>query len=103
MLSWHVLPHWLYETLAMLVEAHYDEFIQDDLDYQNELTQWARARIRQVDKEGRITGAALTTYLTKQNHAIAIHFNEHTLDFILELVARETGFSRLTFKMDLNL
>lgn len=96
--------YWLYETLAMLVEAHYDEFIQDDLDYQNELMQWAHAKIRRVDKEAAgLTGAELTTYLTKQNHAIAAHFNERTLDFILELIARGTELSRLTFKMDPNL
>ena len=33
--------YWLYEALAMVVESHYAEFIEDDLAYQKDLNEWA--------------------------------------------------------------
>jgi dipeptidase len=96
--------YWLYEALAMVVEAHYAEFIQADLDYQKELSQWARTKIREVDQQAQnLAGADLTNYLTKQNHEIAIHYNQATKKLLAELAMQGAELSKLTFKMDPNL
>ncbi|MFC6170963.1 C69 family dipeptidase [Loigolactobacillus jiayinensis] len=96
--------YWLYEALAMVVEAHYAEFIQADLDYQKELSQWARTKIRAVDEHAKtLTGADLTAYLTEQNHAIATHYNQATKKLLADLTTQGTELSQLTFKMDPNL
>lgn len=96
--------YWLYEALAMVVESHYAEFIQQDLDYQKELSQWARTKIIEVDKKARqLEGAALTDYLTQQNHEIASHYNKATRELLADLTTQGTELSKLTFKMDPNL
>jgi dipeptidase len=96
--------YWLYAALAMVVEAHYAEFIQADLDYQKELAQWARTKIREVDQQaGNFAGAKLTDYLTTQNHKIATHYNQATQKLLTELVMQGAELSKLTFKMDPNL
>lgn len=96
--------YWLYEALAMVVEAHYAEFIQADLDYQKELAQWARTKIREVDQQAQnLAGADLTNYLTKQNHEIATHYNQATKKLLADLTMQGAELSKLTFKMDPNL
>lgn len=96
--------YWLYEALAMVVEAHYAEFIQADLDYQKELSQWARTKIREVDQQAQnLAGADLTNYLTKQNHEIATHYNQATKKLLADLTMQGAELSKLTFKMDPNL
>lgn len=96
--------YWLYEALAMVVEAHYAEFIQADLDYQKELAQWARIKIREVDQRAQnLAGADLTNYLTKQNHEIATHYNQATKKLLADLTMQGAELSKLTFKMDPNL
>ncbi|MDE3750822.1 C69 family dipeptidase [Pediococcus pentosaceus] len=96
--------YWLYETLAMVVESHYAEFIQADLDYQKELSQWARTKISEVDQQAEsLEGAQLTDYLTEQNHLIAQHYNDETKKLLAELTKQGAELSKLTFKMDPNL
>ena len=96
--------YWLYETLAMVVESHYAEFIQDDLDYQKELSQWARTKIEEVDQVAKkMSGKKLTKYLTEQNHLIAQHYNKETKKLLAKLTKQGAELSKLTFKMDPNL
>ncbi|MBW9300740.1 C69 family dipeptidase [Pediococcus acidilactici] len=96
--------YWLYETLAMVVESHYAEFIQDDLDYQKELSQWARSKIEEVDQVAKkMSGKELTKYLTEQNHLIAQHYNKETKKLLAKLTKQGAELSKLTFKMDPNL
>ncbi|MFY3752449.1 C69 family dipeptidase [Lacticaseibacillus paracasei] len=96
--------YWLYEALAMVVESHYAEFIEDDLAYQKDLNEWARRKIAEVDQAAAgMSGDDLTTYLTEQNHAIAKHYNDTTRDFLFKLITMGTNLSKLTFKMDPNL
>lgn len=95
---------WLYETLAMIVESHYSEFIQDDLDYQKELNEWARRQIKLIDEEQKkYSGKELTEFLTKKNMEIVQHFNKKTMELIGKLITQGTELSKLTFKMDPNL
>ncbi|MFL2029293.1 C69 family dipeptidase [Loigolactobacillus zhaoyuanensis] len=110
--SYRVLPkemsldsaYWLYTALAMVVEAHYAEFIQADLDYQKDLSQWARTKISAVDKQAQnLSGTELTAYLTQQNHEIATHYNKVTKKLLADLTMQGAELSKLTFKMDPNL
>ena len=98
--------YWLYETLAMVVESHYADFIQDDLDFQKELSQWSHAKVNEINDyvaAHALKGEELTKFLTDQNHEIVAHCNQRTKEFIAELITRGTELSGLTFKMDPNL
>lgn len=95
---------WLNEALAMVVESHYNEFAEQDLDFQKELGEWARRKIHEVDEHVKsIEGKELTTYLTSQNHEIANHFNTRAKELLFDLMTQGTELSALTFKMDPNL
>lgn len=96
--------YWLHEALAMVVESHYAEFIEDDLAYQKDLNEWAHRKIAAVDeKAATLEGEVLTDYLTTVNHEIAEYYNKKTRDFLFDLMTRGTELSKLTFKMDPNL
>lgn len=96
--------YWLNEALAMVVEAHYNDFMEDDEDYQKALNEWARRKIAAVDtKAAKLDGAKLTTYLTGQNHKIAHHYNKKAKKLLFKLMTDGTALSKLTFKMDPNL
>lgn len=96
--------YWLYAALAMVVESHYAEFIQADLDYQKELSQWARTKIAAVDAHvATLPQAAITDYLTVQNHEITQHYNRATKKLLADLTLQGAELSQLTFKMDPNL
>lgn len=95
---------WLNEALAMVVEAHYSEFNQADLDFQKELGEWCRRKINEVDEHAKkLDGKQLTTYLTGQNHEIASHCNAKAKELLFDLMTQGTELSKLTFKMDPNL
>jgi dipeptidase len=96
--------YWLYEALAMVVESHYVDFIEDDLAYQKDLGEWARRKLAAVATAAdKLSGEARTAYLTTQNHEIAQHYNHVTRSFLFDLITRGTELSKLTFKMDPNL
>ncbi|WP_075888105.1 C69 family dipeptidase [Companilactobacillus crustorum] len=96
--------YWMYETLAMIVESHYQEFSEPNLAYQKELSEWARRKIAAVEAETvKMSTTQLTDYLTEQNHIIAQHFNQATKEHLADLVTKGTELSKLTFKMDPNL
>lgn len=95
---------WLNEALAMVVESHYNDFAEKDLDFQKELGEWARRKIHEVDEHVKsLEGKELTTYLTSQNHEIANHFNTRAKELLFDLMTQGTELSALTFKMDPNL
>jgi len=96
--------YWLYTALEFVVESHYAEFVEPNLAYQKELSEWARRKIAAVDKESAtMTGAKLTEYLTEQNKEIAKYFNDKTKAHLADLVTKGAEMSKLTFKMDPNL
>ncbi|MQS76002.1 C69 family dipeptidase [Companilactobacillus halodurans] len=96
--------YWLYETLAFVVESHYQAFVEDNLDYQIKLSKWARAKIHSVENEApKYSVEQLTEYLTSKNKEIIEHFDKATQNHLADLVTKGTELSRLTFKMDPNL
>ena len=95
---------WLNEALAMVVESHYSEFNQADLDFQKGLGEWCRRKIHEVDEHAKkLECKQLTTYLTGQNHEIASHCNAKAKELLFDLMTQGTELSNLTFKMDPNL
>ena len=106
-LKWNMKSaFWIYETLAMVAESHYHDFIEDDIDYQKALAQWARTRIKEVDNEVKTkgyTGEELTEFLTKQDADIVDHYNQQAKDVIGKMITKGTELSKLSFKMDPNL
>ena len=96
--------YWLNEALAEVVESHYEEFMEKDEDYQKELNEWARRKIAEVDRAAAdLSGQELTDYLTKQNHEVAVHYNERTRELFYELLTEGCELSKMSFKMDPNL
>ncbi|WP_119327245.1 C69 family dipeptidase [Companilactobacillus musae] len=96
--------YWLYTALEFVVESHYSEFVEPNLDYQKELSEWARQKIEEVDHAvEKMDDIEVTDYLTEQNKLIAKHFNEVTKSHMADLVTKGTELSKLTFKMDPNL
>lgn len=96
--------YWLNQALAEVVESHYDEFMEQDTDYQNELNEWARRKIAEVDEKAeKLDGQELIDYLTEQNHEIASHYNKRTLELFYDLLTQGCELSKMSFKMDPNL
>lgn len=96
--------YWMYEALAMVVESHYKEFVEPNLDYQKALSEWSRRKIAAVDaKAVTMSDDKLTDYLTTQNEEIVKHYRKATMDHLADLVTQGTELSQLTFKMDPNL
>lgn len=96
--------YWLYRTISVLVEGHYLQHIQGNIDYLNHCKQELRTMIENIQVEARnYHGAALTDYLTEQNHAIVKKMAVEATAMIGELVMSGINLSKLTFNMDRNL
>ncbi|WP_412990467.1 C69 family dipeptidase [Pediococcus siamensis] len=96
--------YWMYRTLSMLVESHYPQFVQSDRDYLTALRETQRRFLETTDhKASKLSGTALTAYLTEQNKTLVAEMRKQTTDFIGSLVVQGAGLSKLTFNMDKNL
>lgn len=96
--------YWQYRTLSMLVESHYNQFAQADLDYLKAAQEAQRRMIAATDKQAKtLQGAALTAYLTQQNYAMVAEMRKRTEALIGELIMQGINLSELTFNMDINL
>ncbi|GAK48300.1 dipeptidase [Secundilactobacillus oryzae JCM 18671] len=110
--SYHTTPkimdnhsaYWTYRRLSIVVESHYQQFIESDTDFVTAAKERFRAHVAAVDAEAkRLSGDELTAYLTQQNHEIAHEMNEKTNTFINQLLSESLALSKLTFNMDINL
>lgn len=96
--------YWLFRTLSMLVEAHHQQFIQEDLDYLKAVRQQCRTRLFEVDQQAAdFEGAALTTFLTEQNYETVKIVSAMTQELIGRFITQGLELSQLTFNMDKNL
>lgn len=96
--------YWLYAALAEVVESHYADFIQQDLDYQKDLASWTRQQVHKADiRVNELNGQNLSSFLTEVNHEIVKHCNEKTRELIFSLITQGCELSKLRFKMDPNL
>lgn len=96
--------YWMYRGLSMLVEAHYAESLQDDLDY----LKAARELFHRWVAETAAQTAGLDQPAAQQviNQATAALVDEmatRTKKLMAQLMMRGLELSKLTFKMDKNL
>lgn len=99
-----VSAYWMYRKLSVLVEAHYQQFHQVDVDYLTASKEKLRAHVNQALEESKgLSGAELTNFLTEQNYAIVKEMRiktEHLIHFLFE---QSLTLSKLTYNMDKNL
>ncbi|WP_283679136.1 C69 family dipeptidase [Lentilactobacillus sp. Marseille-Q4993] len=96
--------YWMYRKLSVLVEAHYSEFIQDDVDFLTASKEKLRRHVDQALKESKsLSGQELTDYLTEQNHQVVKMMRIDTEQFMHDLFEKGLTLSKLTFNMDKNL
>jgi len=98
--------YWMYRKLSMIVESHYSNFIEQDVDYVTEAKQNLRTHVAQTfvaAAKQQLTGDALTAFLTEQNHQVTAQMRTATTAFTNGLIEKGLTLSRLTFNMDKNL
>ncbi|MFT8317418.1 MAG: C69 family dipeptidase [Sporolactobacillus sp.] len=96
--------YWIYRALSSVVESHYHDYIQEDIDYLTAARQELRTRLEAADKQAsELSGQALTDFLTVQNHEIATEMNKRTREFFFHLLTEGLQLSKLTFNIDKNL
>ena len=88
----------------MLVESHYSEFIQDDVDFLTDMKEQLRRHVQNaIDESQALQGQELTDYLTGQNHDVVKMMRIATEKFNHQLIEKGLTLSKLTFNMDKNL
>lgn len=96
--------YWMYNGLSALVESHYANFVQSDIDFLTDCKQQFRTALANSDQQAaQLTGAELTAFLTQQNQALVQTNRQQTLDFMGDLMTQSINLSKLTFNMDKNL
>ncbi|WP_203630734.1 C69 family dipeptidase [Lentilactobacillus fungorum] len=96
--------YWMYRKLSMLVESHYQDFAQDDVDFLTASKEKLRRHVQSAIEEAKgLTGEELTTYLTEQNHQVVKMMRLATEHFNHELIEKGLNLSKLTFDYDKNL
>ncbi len=99
-----VSAYWMYRKLSVLVESHYSEFIQDDVDFLTNTKEKLRSHIQEtLDESSQLKGADLTTDLTEQNHQLVKEMRIDVEHFNHQLFEKSLNLSKLTFNMDKNL
>ncbi|MEY2347586.1 C69 family dipeptidase [Lentilactobacillus buchneri] len=99
-----VSAYWMYRKLSMLVESHYSEFIQDDVDFLTDMKEQLRRHVQSaIDESQALKGEELTSYLTEQNHEVVKMMRIATEHFNHQLIEKGLTLSKLTFNMDKNL
>lgn len=96
--------YWLYKGMSVLVEAHYKEFIQSNIDFLTQCRQQFRSAIVQTDQNAlHYQGTELTKFLTQQNQKLVQTNRQQTLKYMQDLMTQSINLSHLTFNMDKNL
>lgn len=96
--------YWMYRKLSVLVEAHYSELIQDDVDFLTDSKEKLRRHVQEtIDEAAGLSGTELSNYLTEQNHQMVKMMRIATEHMIHTLFEKSLNLSKLTFNMDKNL
>ncbi len=96
--------YWMHRELGMLVESHYNHFIQQNRDYLTELNRRFRVHIAETDAAtAELTGDELTEALTAANYKLVAMVKAETKKQIASYVMQGLELSKLTFNMDKNL
>ncbi|MGX7351651.1 peptidase C69 [Enterococcus canis] len=95
--------YWFYRTMSMLVEAHYSDFLQENIDYLTSCRQYTHGMIAQTDKLAQDHSEDLAAFLTSRNALLSKDITEKTTALMQELILKGINLSKLTFDMDKNL
>lgn len=96
--------YWLYRAMSMLVESHYSDFLQDNIDYISVCQRHCRAFIAETDNQiDTIKEQEITEFLTKKNENLSQIITDETKQFMDNLFVKGIELSKLTFNMDKNL
>ncbi|MCI1857996.1 MAG: C69 family dipeptidase [Sporolactobacillus sp.] len=96
--------YWMYRALSSVVEGHYTDFIQDDIDYVTASWQALRLRLETADrKAAKLNGKELTAFLTEQNHETVAVMKKRTMALFYQLLSKGLTLSKLTYNFDKNL
>lgn len=96
--------YWLYKSLGALVEGHYSQLVQMDLDYLIDARKYFHARVHEIDQlANSYQGDDLTGYLTDLNQETVQNIENKTHKLMGDLFIKGAELSKLTFNMDKNL
>jgi dipeptidase len=96
--------YWMYRAVGSVVEGHYSNFLQTNVDYVTASKEYLRRRVAEIDaKAADLTGEELTTFLTNANYETVKQMKARTMDHFNGLLASGLLLSKLTFNMDKNL
>lgn len=96
--------YWMYNALSMLVESHYAEFLQSNIDYLTECKQYFRTSIEETDKLAvNYTDNELSKFLTQRNQKVVDDMEVKAKELFGDLYTAGIRLSKLTFDMDKNL
>lgn len=96
--------YWFYRAMSMLVEAHYAEFLQANIDYLSECQQFCRAFLAETDElTKKYEDLTIASLLTKRNDFLSSAMFDKTKQFMNDLFVKGIELSKLTFDMDVNL
>ncbi|WP_099974213.1 C69 family dipeptidase [Lactobacillus terrae] len=96
--------YWMFNSLAVLVESHHKEFIQDDIDWLTDLKQEFRTFIAKTDEEAATKSPdEMSAFLTTKNNELTEEVQNKVHDFFGQLYTKGITLSKLTFNMDKNL
>lgn len=95
--------YWRYRALSVLVEAHYPQFRQANLDFIKEQRRQLHAWVAETDALSLNRTTPITAFLTQRNDQMAQQVAQQTESFMGELYTKGLELSALTFNMDKNL
>lgn len=96
--------YWLYKLLAVIVEPHYHNFINEINAYRNDCQTYSIQRLLATDKNAKtLTQQKLSKYLTKASCHTANHITNKTHKLIDQLVKQALNLSPITFEPGDNL
>ena len=96
--------YWLFNRLAVMVEAHHAEFAQADLDYLKDLRQYFHTWVaKTAEKTAGMDAKAATVVLNKAQTEMLDKVEHETKRLLAKLITQGISLSKLTFKMDVNL
>lgn len=96
--------YWLFNRLAVMVEAHHAEFAQADLDYLKDLRQYFHTWVaKTAEKTAGMDAKAATVVLNKAQTEMLDKVEHETKHLLAKLITQGISLSKLTFKMDVNL
>ncbi|KRL95071.1 C69 family dipeptidase [Limosilactobacillus equigenerosi] len=95
--------YWMYRELSMLVESHYGDFLQADLDYLKEVRQYLYTQVALVTQQVMEHPDQATKLIDQAHQTIVRELETRTNQLIGQLIMHGLELSKLTFKMDANL